>query len=166
MFGTHLVVTDDSENIKSIMSTRFADWGKCKIPKGIWNDVMGDSVFTADGHAWELQKDSSQPHLSKNRSTNLRVAEQHMRLLLSKIYEKGPRVGINMRTALVNTELPHGGGQDSTEPVLIPKETRASLTQIDGKTGKEISGRTFRSAMARVLVWGGRSLSARLHMCW
>lgn len=33
-------------------------------------------------------------------------------------------VGINMRTAIVDTTLPHGGGDDSIEPVFISPGTR------------------------------------------
>lgn len=46
MLGTQLVITDDPENTKFIMSTRFGDWGKGKVLKGIWNDLLGDSIFT------------------------------------------------------------------------------------------------------------------------
>ncbi|KAH8800346.1 cytochrome P450 [Xylogone sp. PMI_703] len=105
MMGTQLVITDDPENIKSIMSARFADWGKGKILKGIWNDLLGDSIFTADGHSWELQKNSLQPHLAKNRSSDLRIAEQHMRSLLSKIHEKGYKAGVNVSELMTQYSL-------------------------------------------------------------
>lgn len=47
MLGTQLVITDDPGNIKAIMSTSFGDWGKGKVLKGIWQQLLGNSIFTS-----------------------------------------------------------------------------------------------------------------------
>ena len=40
-----VLLTDSTENIKAILSTQFADFGKSTIFQNVWENILGFSVF-------------------------------------------------------------------------------------------------------------------------
>ncbi|KAL9042003.1 MAG: hypothetical protein Q9180_000899 [Flavoplaca navasiana] len=47
LLGIKLLMTDDPENTKAVLSTKFADFGKGEAFHKIWRDLMFDSIFAS-----------------------------------------------------------------------------------------------------------------------
>lgn len=67
MMGMRLIVTDEPENIKAIMSSQFGDYGEGELLHKIFGSVLRDSVFATDGKEQHRNKDQLRPHLARVR---------------------------------------------------------------------------------------------------
>ena len=52
MQNVRVIFTADPENIKAILTTQFADYGKGEPFHRDWKEFLGDSIFTTDGQQW------------------------------------------------------------------------------------------------------------------
>ncbi|KAE9963424.1 hypothetical protein BLS_009313 [Venturia inaequalis] len=77
MMGMRLIVTDEPQNIKAIMSSQFSDYGKGELTHKIFESVLGDSVFATDGKEWLRNKAQLRPHLARHREDDLAKTEVH-----------------------------------------------------------------------------------------
>jgi cytochrome P450 len=50
------VYTTDPVNIEHILKTNFSSYGKGKMNYDILTDLLGDGIFTVDGHKWKHQR--------------------------------------------------------------------------------------------------------------
>ncbi|KAL1963263.1 hypothetical protein VTN77DRAFT_8486 [Rasamsonia byssochlamydoides] len=94
VLGNRLVMMDDCDNIKAIMSSQFADYIKGKFVHELFASVLGDSVFTTDGEQWMASKNQLRPYLSKIRPTDFEVAEKHVKIFLEHLDNGGKPVEV------------------------------------------------------------------------
>ncbi|KAK4994209.1 hypothetical protein LTR66_005702, partial [Elasticomyces elasticus] len=80
--GQRLIFTADEENIKAILATQFADYGKGKTFHDDWHDFLGDSIFTTDGARWHDSRTLLRPQFIKDRLSDLEVFETHVSVLI------------------------------------------------------------------------------------
>ncbi|KAI1159342.1 cytochrome P450 [Nemania serpens] len=91
MFGNGIIFTDAPENIKDIMLTRWASFGRGEVTRRIWGDMLGDSqIFVVDGDLWHQSKERIKSHVGKLRADDLEITETHARQLFNRFSTNAP----------------------------------------------------------------------------
>eukprot|EP01012_Entosiphon_sulcatum_P014176 TRINITY_DN19264_c0_g1_i1.p1 TRINITY_DN19264_c0_g1~~TRINITY_DN19264_c0_g1_i1.p1 ORF type:complete len:488 (+),score=103.69 TRINITY_DN19264_c0_g1_i1:26-1489(+) len=87
--------TVDPRNTEWILKTNFANYGLGEGRKQIFDDFLGDGIFNADGHLWQVQRKTASHEFSASRFRNFMmvVFVEHAELLASAI-EKRARKGL------------------------------------------------------------------------
>ncbi|KAJ6020192.1 hypothetical protein N7499_003489 [Penicillium canescens] len=78
--------TADPENIKAIISSQFADYGKGKRFYEDWKELLGNSVFSTDGQLWAHSRQRLRPMFTKERITNLEKFETYAQKLITLLH--------------------------------------------------------------------------------
>ncbi|KAF2147191.1 glycoside hydrolase family 20 protein [Aplosporella prunicola CBS 121167] len=92
--GLRAVITADPENIKAILATQFADYGKGEQFNRDWHDFLGDSIFTTDGDKWHHSRQLIRPQFIRDRLSDLKVFESHIPVLRKHLYGNGETVDV------------------------------------------------------------------------
>ncbi|CAG8973096.1 hypothetical protein HYALB_00007573 [Hymenoscyphus albidus] len=87
--GRRIIFTADPENIKAILATQFASYGKGKPFHEEWKEFLGDSIFTTDEDQWHDSRQLIRPQFIKDRVSDLDVFEEHVQILIRKMTEEG-----------------------------------------------------------------------------
>lgn len=87
--GRRIVFTADPENIKAILATQFASYGKGKPFHDEWKEFLGDSIFTTDSDQWHDSRQLIRPQFIKDRVSDLVVFEEHVQILMRRMKEEG-----------------------------------------------------------------------------
>lgn len=85
---SRVIITDDPENIKAILTSQFADFGKGELFHREWYDFLGDSIFTTDGDMWAASRHLIRPMFVRDRLVDMEIFEKHVQKLIS--YLAGP----------------------------------------------------------------------------
>lgn len=72
------IFTADPENIKAILATQFADFGKGDIFHREWAEFLGDSIFVTDGQMWHTSRQLLRPQFIRDRISDLHCFESHL----------------------------------------------------------------------------------------
>ncbi|KAL1988541.1 hypothetical protein VTN96DRAFT_8936 [Rasamsonia emersonii] len=94
VLGTRLVLTDDCDNMKAIMSSQFSDYVKGRFVHDLFESVLGDSVFTTDGELWMANKNQLRPYLAKSRPIDFEVAEKYIKIFLEHLDNGGKAIEV------------------------------------------------------------------------
>ena len=99
MQNVRVVFTADPENIKAILTTQFADYGKGEPFHRDWKEFLGDSIFTTDRQQWHDSRQLIRPMFVRERVGDLDLFEEHVQKLILRL---GPGDGrmIRMDTLL------------------------------------------------------------------
>jgi len=82
MMGRRTLFTADSENIKTMLASRFDSFGKGKRFRTDWFELMGNSIFNVDGKEWHESRQRLRPLFTRQRVSNLKCFERHVQQLL------------------------------------------------------------------------------------
>ncbi|OBS27383.1 hypothetical protein FPOA_01325 [Fusarium poae] len=93
LLGIRTIFTADPANLKAILATQFADYGKGKPFHAEWKDFLGDSIFTTDGAPWHASRQLIRPQFTRDRVSDLHCFEAHMQTLFKAIANRGPLHG-------------------------------------------------------------------------
>lgn len=94
MQNVRVVLTADPENIKAILTTQFADYGKGEPFHRDWKEFLGDSIFTTDRKQWHDSRQLIRPMFVRERVGDLDLFEEHVQKLISHL---GPGDGRMIR---------------------------------------------------------------------
>ncbi|KAM0721171.1 hypothetical protein Q7P37_003458 [Cladosporium fusiforme] len=90
----NVVLTNDPENIKCALATRFEDWGVQKLRQGVLKDFLGSGIFTTDGAFWQHSRAMLRPQFEKSQISALEQFEPFVQKLLSCIPDDGSTVDL------------------------------------------------------------------------
>lgn len=90
-----LLFTADPENIKAILTTQFADYGKGEPFHNDWKDFLGDGIFTTDGPEWHKNRQLIRPQFIKDRVSDLETFEIHVQKLMGLMGGRGEEVDVS-----------------------------------------------------------------------
>ncbi len=62
VMGTDIIVTNEPENIKAVLATKFNDFEIGSQRRGNFFPMFGNGIFTADGKLWYVSIRSSRSH--------------------------------------------------------------------------------------------------------
>ena len=86
------LITQDVENVKSVMSTDFDNWAFTPGRKLGRRNFLGDGIFTTDGEAWHRSRNLLKPNFTRFQVSNMALFERHLQKMLCEI-SKGRRNG-------------------------------------------------------------------------
>jgi cytochrome P450 len=89
-----LIMTADPDNIKAILASQFADYGKGKQFYHDFEPFLGDSIFATDGQKWQNSRQMIRPQFVRDRLSDLVKFEHHIQKLLPMLGGKGQTVDI------------------------------------------------------------------------
>ncbi|KAI0120152.1 cytochrome P450 monooxygenase CYP539B5 [Nemania sp. FL0031] len=92
--GSHerFIITREPKHMKTILTTKFNDFGKGPKVYEEWKPFLGDSVFTSDGQRWHENRGLIRPMLLKDRISDLDIFERHTMKMIGKIASNGAEV--------------------------------------------------------------------------
>jgi cytochrome P450 len=94
MGNIRVIFTADPENIKAILTTQFAEYGKGEQFHKEWEEFLGDGIFTTDGAQWHDSRQLIRPMFVRERVGDLDLFEKHVQKMISLV---GPGDGRMVR---------------------------------------------------------------------
>lgn len=88
------IMTDEPFQVKTVLTSKFADFGKGPDFHRMWEPFLGDSIFTTDGKAWQDNRSLIRPMFVKDRVKDLANFGKWTDVLLSKLPAPGVPVDI------------------------------------------------------------------------
>ncbi|KAI4599989.1 hypothetical protein KJ359_001090 [Pestalotiopsis sp. 9143b] len=87
--------TDDPENIKTMLSTKFEDWVIPSLRVRGFKPVLGDhSIFTTNGPEWQHSRATLRPAFVRDQISDLACFDKHITKLIAQIPRDGSRFDI------------------------------------------------------------------------
>lgn len=86
------LMTREPEHIKTILTSKFADYGKGEQFHEVWSPFLGDSIFTTDGQLWSNSRALIRPMFVKDRVQDLDIFDKWACTLLDKLPPAGQTV--------------------------------------------------------------------------
>ncbi|KAI9371186.1 cytochrome P450 [Aspergillus egyptiacus] len=84
LFGLNRVFqTREPEHLKTILTGKFADFGKGELFHKLWTPFLGDSIFTTDGKEWQGSRNLIRPMFVKDRISDLDIFERKVQVMMS-----------------------------------------------------------------------------------
>ena len=87
--GQRYLFTRDPEHIKTILTGKFADFGKGSEFHDVWKPFLGDSIFTTDGKQWQDNRNLIRPMFMKNRVSDLHIFERWTGVMIKQFPKSG-----------------------------------------------------------------------------
>lgn len=86
------VITRDPEVVKTVLTTKFAQFGKGDDFHRLWSPFLGDSVFSTDGQVWHESRSLVRPMFIKDRVSDLAIFEHGARNFMAQLPPSGETV--------------------------------------------------------------------------
>jgi cytochrome P450 len=95
LLGTvRFLMTREPEHIKTILTTKFGEYGKGERFHEVWKPFLGDSIFTTDGQSWSDSRGLIRPMFIKDRVRDLDIFDRFAGILISKLPASGQTVDV------------------------------------------------------------------------
>ncbi|KXX82803.1 Cytochrome P450 52A1 [Madurella mycetomatis] len=85
------LMTREPEHVKTILTTKFGEYGKGPQFHEIWSPFLGDSIFTTDDQLWADSRSLIRPMFIKDRVRDIEVFDKWANTLISKLPYLLPR---------------------------------------------------------------------------
>lgn len=92
LLDRRLIFTQEPEHIKTVLTSKFASFGKGQKFHDAWSPFLGDSIFTTDGAQWHDSRTLIRPMFAKDRVRDMEIFERWSDNLLSKLPPSGQTV--------------------------------------------------------------------------
>lgn len=89
-----IICTIEPDNIKTVLSTSFKDYGITSVRKDAFRPFLGQNILIADGTEWTHARAMLRPSFSKTNHGDLKMFEVHVNDLLIAIRRRGPAVDL------------------------------------------------------------------------
>lgn len=86
------VLTRDPEHVKTILTSKFSDFGKGEVFHQVWSPFLGDSIFTTDGKQWQDSRGLIRPSFIKEKVSDLLIFERWTQTMMSLMPRSGQTV--------------------------------------------------------------------------
>lgn len=80
-----ILMTRDPEQVKTVLTGKFASFGKGKMVHDAASPFLGDSIFTTDGHQWQQSRTLIRPMFVKDRVRDIEIFHSCTEELMTKI---------------------------------------------------------------------------------
>ncbi|POR33519.1 Cytochrome P450 [Tolypocladium paradoxum] len=89
-----ILITREPEHIKTVLTAKFAHFGKGPTFHAAWSPFLGDSIFTTDGQPWRESRALIRPMFTKERMRDLVIFDRWAEALVAKLPASGQTVDI------------------------------------------------------------------------
>ena len=93
MCGNTAIVTIEPENLKTVLSIRFKDWG-LQAGRQPFVPLLGHGIFTTDGAAWHNSRELIRPNFVRSQVGDFETFERHVHHLVQAIPRDGSTVNL------------------------------------------------------------------------
>lgn len=93
-FQVRFLLTRDTEHVKTILTSKFTDFGKGDRFHETWSPFLGDSIFTTDGQVWQENRSLIRPMFIREKVRDLYIFEKWTQTLISKLPAPGVTVDV------------------------------------------------------------------------
>ncbi|KAK3897459.1 cytochrome P450 [Staphylotrichum tortipilum] len=111
------LMTREPEHIKTILTTKFREFGKGERFHDVWSPFLGDSIFTTDGQQWSESRALIRPMFVKDRVRDLHIFDRWATTLIERLPASGQTVDVMdlfyRMTLDVTTDFLLGGSVNS-----------------------------------------------------
>ncbi|KAL0935819.1 cytochrome p450 alkane hydroxylase [Colletotrichum truncatum] len=83
------LMTRDPEHIKTILASKFTDFGKGPTFHQIWSPFLGDSIFTTDGKLWQDSRSLIRPMFIRDRVSDLAIFDKWTNVMIGQFPASG-----------------------------------------------------------------------------
>lgn len=111
------ILTKEPEHVKTILTSKFSDFGKGPVFHKVWSPFLGDSIFTTDGKLWQDSRGLIRPMFIKEKVSDLLIFEKWMQTMMSKM--PAPGVTVHMQDLFYRMTL------DVTTDFLLGKSVNS-----------------------------------------
>ncbi|KAI1343750.1 cytochrome P450 [Xylariaceae sp. FL0016] len=99
------ITTDDPENIKTILATKFEDWNIPKIRIESFLPVLGrHSIFTTNGPEWQHTRAVIRPAFVRDQISDLACLDRHITALIAALPKDGSPVDLQAMFSMLTTD--------------------------------------------------------------
>ncbi|KAH8662144.1 cytochrome P450 52E1 [Xylariales sp. PMI_506] len=130
MSNQYFIFTDETENIKTILQTRFDDW---VVPPGRvepMSKFLGrHAILVNDGESWAQSRAMMRPAFVRNAVADLPVMDRHISLLIQRIGDTGEKIDLQELLAMMTMDLSSDflfGHSTNTLQEATPEDERFS----------------------------------------
>ncbi|KAI9881253.1 MAG: hypothetical protein M1830_005539 [Pleopsidium flavum] len=92
--GSRAIVTIEPENIKTILSLKFKDFGLGERRITAFIPLLGHGIFTTDGGAWQHSREMLRPNFTRSQVGDLETFERHVSQLIQAIPRDGSTIDL------------------------------------------------------------------------
>ncbi|CAI6252971.1 unnamed protein product [Periconia digitata] len=96
VMGGKLFLTDDPENVKTILATNFADFSVGQERIKMLSASIGKGIFTSDGAEWKHSRDILRPCFERNQVADTSLLERHTARLIETLPADGSTVNLQI----------------------------------------------------------------------
>ncbi|KAG4441899.1 hypothetical protein IFR05_002640 [Cadophora sp. M221] len=153
VLGTDFLMTIEPENVKTILSTNFKDYGLGKRVTSM-GPLLGNGIFTSDGANWEHSRALVRPSFTKSRVANLDSYESHIQNLIARIPKDGSSVDLQV--------LFHQLTLDSATEFLLGESVHCLTSPPDSP--QQLFGQNF--DIAQNLIWERVRMGDLVWLTW
>lgn len=99
------IMTDEPENIKTVLSTKFNDWILPKRRVDAFRPVLGShSIFTTNGPEWQHSRTMLRPAFVRDQISDLACFDTHISKLIDRIPKDGSRFDLQALFAMLTMD--------------------------------------------------------------
>lgn len=92
--GRRLILTKEPEHIKTVLTSKFSEYGKGESFHRTWSPFLGDSIFTTDGKLWQNSRSLIRPMFVKDRVRDLEIFDRGVHNLIAQLPPSGETVDL------------------------------------------------------------------------
>lgn len=92
--GVRFILTREPEHVKTILTSKFSDFGKGYHFHKIWSPFLGDSIFTTDGQLWHDSRSLIRPMFIKEKVRDLDIFDHWTNEMINLLPPPGQSVDI------------------------------------------------------------------------
>ncbi|KAK0618893.1 cytochrome P450 [Immersiella caudata] len=129
--GRRAIVTIDTENIKTILSERFHDFGLGDIRTSGMRPLLGGGIFNSDGSTWKHHRATLRPFVSRAGPQELSVVEKHVQNLIKSIPHDGATTDLQSSFSFFTTDV--------ATDLFLGTSTNLLLSASDGPEAQEFA---------------------------
>lgn len=87
-----VIFTQEPEHFKTVLTGKFADYGKGPEFHHVWEKFLGNSIFNTDHQQWQESRNLIRPMFIKNRVSDLDKIENWLQIMMEKFPPSGQTV--------------------------------------------------------------------------
>lgn len=87
-----IIMTRDHEHIKTVLTSKFSNYGKGRFVHEASSPFLGDSIFTTDGQLWQKSRSLIRPMFTTDRLRDIEIFTKWSEKLLTKLPPSGQTV--------------------------------------------------------------------------
>lgn len=94
IMGQKIFLTDDPENVKTVLATNFDAWslGQDRIDQ--MTSYLGKGIFTTEGAAWKHSREMLRPCFERSQVADVSIMEKHTNRLIERIPKDGTTIDL------------------------------------------------------------------------